>query len=166
MWKLIIMSKWYNNLAGSVLFAVLRPRTKSGLRNSILLMALCTLTISIDLSGFSAPNARKHTMWTVSAPIKSNQPGGLFYAPSMNAELSSDTKWVEVLHTKRVIIKRVTVSVLVAKEKKGKQHPERPRWGKDGRVIAKRKAATKVERRMMMRNRVKVVLDLKLCLLW
>ena len=59
----------------------------------------------------------------------------------MNAELTSDTKQVEVLHVKWVTIKLVTISVLVVKQKQGKQCPERPQCGKDGRVIANRKAA-------------------------
>ena len=100
------MSKWYNSLAGSTSFVQLRPRTKWGLRNSILLTVLCILTISMDLSGFSATSAKKHIMSTVSAPIKTNQPSGPFYVPSMNVRSGENFKRVTHFHLKRVI-KRV-----------------------------------------------------------
>ena len=96
------MSKWYNSLAGSASFAQLRPRTKWGLRNSILLMVLCTLTISMDLSGFFASNARKHITLTVFGQIKSNQLGGPFCAPLMSAGSGEKSKWVtpiKLIHT-------------------------------------------------------------------
>ena len=132
------MSKWYNSLAGSASFVQLRPRTKSGLRNSILLTVLCTLTISMDLSGFSATSAKKHIMSTVSAPIKTNQPSAPFYAPSMNVRSGENFKRVMHFHLKRVI-KRVIFPVLVVKEKQTKKLFKR---GKDGRKIAPRHPAS------------------------
>ena len=132
------MSKWYNSLAGSASFAQLRPRTKWGLRNSILLTVLCTLTILMDLSGFSATSAKKHIMSTVSAPIKTNQPSGPFYAPSMNVRSGENFKQVMHFHLKWVI-KRVIFTVLVAKQKQTKKLFKRE---KDGRKITPRHPAS------------------------
>ena len=138
------MSKWYNSLAGSASFAQLRPRTKSGLRNSILLMALCTLTISMDLSGFFASNARKHITLTVFGQIKSNQLGGPFCAPLMSAGSGEKSKRVTPIKLttqfKRVIFKQVIVPIPVAKQKETKK--KLPHRGKDGRHIGPRRAAS------------------------
>ena len=138
------MSKWYNSLAGSASFAQLRPRTKSGLRNSISLMALCTLTISMDLSGFFASNAIKHITLTVFGQIKSNQLGGPFCAPLMSAGSGEKSKRVTPIKLttqfKRVIFKWVIVLIPVVKQKEMKK--KLPHHGKDGRCIGPRRAAS------------------------
>ena len=46
-------------MAGSVIYAVLRPRTKWGLKCSILVMALCIQMELMVPSGYAAKNARK-----------------------------------------------------------------------------------------------------------
>ena len=80
----------------------------------------------------------------VSALIKKNQPNGPFSALFWNA----NSKRVEVglpkSGVKQVIIKRVTVSVVVIKQKVGKPHPPPPppRRGKDGRRIGVRQKAS------------------------
>ena len=103
-----------------------------------MLTVLCTLTISMDLSGFSATSAKKHIMSTVSAPIKTNQPSGPFYAPSMNVRSGENFKRVMHFHLKRVI-KRVIFPVLVAKQNQTKKLFKR---GKDGRKITPRHPAS------------------------
>ena len=78
----------------------------------------------------------------VSALIKKNLPNGPFSALFWNA----NSKRVEIhlglrkSGVKRVIIKRVTVSIAVVKQKVGKPHP--PPWhGKDGTQIGVRQRA-------------------------
>ena len=138
------MSKWYNSLAGSASFAQLRPRTKSGLRNSISLMVLCTLTILMDLSGFFASNARKHITLTVFGQIKSNKLGGPFCAPLMSVGSGEKSKQVTpiklTIQFKRVIFKWVIIPIPVAKQKEMKK--KIPHHGKDGRRIGPRRAAS------------------------
>ena len=58
----------------------------------------------------------------------------------MNAELSSDRRWVAVLHAKRVTIKQVTKLFPVAKQKQTK--PKCEKKGKDGRRIGVRRQAS------------------------
>ena len=127
-------------MVGNASYALLKQRTKWGLNCSILLMALYTLIVWTVQSGYAARNARKHTMWLVSAQISQNQQNGPFCV----AFLSANSKWVRVdLHVKQVITKRVTVSVVVVKQKKGKPRPQKEeRRGKDGRKIGPRRAAS------------------------
>ena len=107
-------------MAGNASYALLKQRTKWGLNCSILLMALCTLMVWMVQSGYAARNARKHTMWLVSAQISQNQQNGPFCV----AFLSANSKRVRVdLHVKWVITKWVTISVVVVKQKKGKPRP-------------------------------------------
>ena len=114
------------------------------MRNSISLMALCTLTISMDLSGFFASNARKHITLTVFGQIKSNQLGGPFCAPLMSAGSGEKSKRVTPIKLttqfKRVIFKWVIVPIPVAKQKETKK--KLPHRGKDGRHIGPRRAAS------------------------
>ena len=120
-----------NYMVGNVSYAQLRQRTKLDLNCSIFLMALFTSMILMDLSGYSATNARKHTILPVYAQINQNQPYGHFFVPSLNA----NSKWVMAELTKRVT-KWVIFLVLVVKQKKGKPSPPKPvRHGKDGRRI-------------------------------
>ena len=84
-------------------------------------------------------NARKHTILLVSAQIKKNQQNGHFSVPFWNAS----SKRVPESEVKRVIIKRVICSVLVAKQKQGKPRPSKPECrGKDGRKIGLRRVAS------------------------
>ena len=141
----MIMLSVHKCMAGNASFVPLSQRTKLGLNCSILVMALCTLMVLMDRSGYAAINARIDTILLVSARIKKNQPNGPFSALFWNA----NSKWVEVnLHpksgVKRVIIKWVTILVAVVKQKVGKPHPPPPPpWcGKDGRRIGVRQRAS------------------------
>ena len=127
-------------MAGNASYALLKQRTKPGLNCSILLMALCTSMVWMVQSGYAARNARKHTMWLVSAQISQNQQNGPFCV----AFLSVNSKRIRVdLHVKQVITKRVTISVVVVKQKKGKPRPPKEEcWGKDGRKISPRREAS------------------------
>ena len=74
----------------------------------------------MDQSGYAAINARIDTILLVSSLIKKNQPNGPFSALFWNA----NSKQAEVgSGVKRVIIKWVTVTVAVVKQKVGKPHP-------------------------------------------
>ena len=126
-------------MVGNASYALLKQRTKLGLNCSILLMVLYTSIVWMVQSGYAARNARKHTMWLVSAQISQNQQNGPFCV----AFLSANSKRVRVDLPKRVITKRVTVSVVVVKQKKGKPRPQKEeRRGKDGRKIDPRRAAS------------------------
>ena len=127
-------------MVGNATYALLKQRTKWGLNCSILLMALCTLIIWTVQSEYAARNARKHTMWLVSAHISQNEQNGPFCV----AFFSANSKWVRVdLHVKRVITKQVTGSVAVVKQKKGKPRlPKEERQGKDSRKISLRREAS------------------------
>ena len=121
----MIMLSMLKCMAGNASFVPLRQRTKLGLNCSILVMALCTSMVLVDQSGYAAINARIDTILLVSALIKKNQPNGPFSALFWNA----NSKWVEVhlglpkSGVKWVIIKRVTVSGAVVKQKVGKPSP-------------------------------------------
>ena len=83
-------------------------------------------------SGYAASNARKHTMWLVSAQISQNQQNGPFCV----AFLSANSKRVRVDLPKWEFTKQVTVLVAVVKQKKGKPRlPKEESQGKDGRLI-------------------------------
>ena len=124
-------------MVGNASYALLKQRTKWGLNCSILLMALYTSIVWTVQSGYAARNARKHTMWLVSAQISQNQHNGPFCV----VFLSANSKWVDL--PKQVITKRVTVSVVVVKQKKGKPRPQKEEcWGKDSRKISPRRAAS------------------------
>ena len=130
------MSKY---MVGNASYALLKQRTKWDLNCSILLMALYTSIVWMVQSGYAARNARKHTMWLVSAQISQNQQNGPFCV----AFLSANSKQVRVDLPKWVITKQVTVSVVVVKQKKGKPRPQKEeRQGKDGRKIGPRRAAS------------------------
>ena len=123
-------------MAGNASYALLKQRANWGLNCSILLMALCTLMVSMIQSGYAARNARKHTMWLVSAQISQNQQNGPFCV----AFLSANSKRVRVDLPKRVITKQVTVSVAVVQQKKGKPRlPKEESQGNDGRLIGPRR---------------------------
>ena len=104
-------------MGGNASYALLRQRTRWDLNSSILLMVLFIQTVLMVRSGYFAPNARTHTILLVSAPTNQNQQDGPLYAGFWSA----NSKRVKVdLPTKRVIFKRVIVSVAVAKQKVGK----------------------------------------------
>ena len=124
-------------LVGNVSYALLRQRTSLALKVSILQIVLYTPMVLIVPSGFSAINARIHTMSPVCVQINQNQQHGPFYA----ASLSVNRKRVGPDLLKRVV-KRVTVSVLVAKEKKGKPRKLKECRGKDGHKIGIRRQAS------------------------
>ena len=90
-------------MAGSVIYAVLRPRTKWGLKCSISVMALSIWMELMVLSGYAAKNARKPITWNVSLKIKKEKSSPPFFALLMNVEELGG--WGLV---KRVV-KRVTV---------------------------------------------------------
>ena len=127
-------------MVGNASYALLKQRTKWSLNCSILLMALCTSMVWMAQSGYAARNARKHTMWLVSAQISQNQQNGPFCV----AFLSANSKWVRVdLHAKRVITKQVTVLVVVVKQKKAKPRPPKEEHrGKDRWKIGLRREAS------------------------
>ena len=108
-------------MVGNASYALLKQRTKWDLNCSILLMALYTSIVWMVQSGYAARNARKHTMWLVSAQISQSQQNGPFCV----AFLSANSKWVRVDLPKRVITKWVTISVVVLKQKKGKPWPQK-----------------------------------------
>ena len=122
----------------SASYALLRQRTRWGLNCSILLMALSIQTVLMVRSGYFAQNARTHTILLVSAPTNQIQQDG----PLCAGFWSVNSKRVKVDLPKRVI-KWVTISVLVVKQKKGKPRPPKPeRRGKDGRKIGVRRDAS------------------------
>ena len=126
-------------MGGSASYAPLRQRIRWGLNSSILLMVLFTQMVSMVRSGYFAPNARTHTTSPVSAPTNQNQQDGPLYAGFWSVL----SKRVKVDLPKRVIFKRVTVSLPVVKQKQGKPRPPKPeRRGKDGRKIGIRRAAS------------------------
>ena len=126
-------------MVGNASYALLKQRTKWSLNCSILLMALCTLMVLMDQSGYAAINVGKHTICLVSAQITQNQQNYPFSVPFWNA----NSRRVMMPKVKQVMFKRVIVTVLVAKQKKGKPNPIRPEQrGKDGRRIGVRKAAS------------------------
>ena len=93
-------------MAGSVIYAVLRPRTKWGLKCSILVMALCIWIELMVPSGYAAKNARKPITWNVSLKIKKEKSSTPFFALLMNVEELGGrglVKWV---------VKQVTVLTL------------------------------------------------------
>ena len=115
---------------GSAISAPLKQRIKLALKHNILRMTLFILMVLMDPNGFSATNAKKHITSTVYVQTRKNQQNGLSYAVLMSAS------------SKRVMIfylKRVTVLVLVAKQKSMKKKFKR---GKDGRKIGIRRAAS------------------------
>ena len=129
----------YKCMAGNASYALLKQRTKWGLNCSILLMALCTLIVLMDQSGYAAINVGKHTICLVSAQISQNQQNGPFSVAFWNA----NSKQVPESEVKWVMIKWVIGSVLVAKQKQGKPCPSKPeRRGKDGRKIGLRRVAS------------------------
>ena len=126
-------------MVGNASYALLKQRTKWGLNCSILLMALCTLMVLMDQSGYAAINVGKDTICLVSVQISQNQQNCPFSVPFWNANSRRVTK----PKVKWVMFKRVIITVLVAKQKQGKPCPIRPECrGKDGRRIGVRKAAS------------------------
>ena len=90
-------------MAGSVIYAVLRPRTKWGLKCSILVMALRIQMELMVPSGYAAKNARKPITWNVSLKIKKEKSSPPFFALLMNVGGRGPVKRV---------VKRVTVLTL------------------------------------------------------
>ena len=132
-------------LVGNASYALWWLRTKSASKCSILLMALCTPMVSMVPSGFSAPNARIHTMSPVCVQISQNQQNGPLSAVSLNV----NSKRVGLDLSKRVgvdlckrVVKRVIGSILVVRQKKGKPRPDAPHRGKDGCRIGIRRQAS------------------------
>ena len=100
------MPNVWNCMTGSVIYAVLRPRTKWGLKCSILVMALCIRMELMVPSGYAAKNARKPITWNVSLKIKKEKSSPPFFALLMNVEELGGRGLV-----KRVV-KWVTISTL------------------------------------------------------
>ena len=128
------MHNLYNSLVGSVSFALLRPRTKWALKNSIWLTVLFIQTILMEPSGYSVTNARTLTTSTVSVQIWNKTSSGPSCVDFWN--VTSD-------RPKRVIkrvIKRVTIPVFSVPGPKQKNMKKRR--GKDGRVVGQRRAAS------------------------
>ena len=88
------MPNVWNCMAGSVIYAVLRPRTKWGLKCSILAMALCIRMELMVPSGYAAKNARKPITWNVSLKIKKEKSSHPFFALLMNVGDRGPVKWV------------------------------------------------------------------------
>ena len=127
------MPNVWNCMAGSVIYAVWRPRTKWGLKCSILVMALC---IQIELmvpSGYAAKNARKPTTWNVLLKKKEGEIKFPFLCILMNAGGRGLVKRV---------VKLVTVLTLFSVGPRQKTTAKKIRQGKDGRRIAPRKDAS------------------------
>ena len=97
------MPNVWNCMAGSVIYAVLRPRTKWGLKCSILVLALCIQMELMVPSGYAAKNARKPITWNVSLKIKKEKSSPPFFALLMNVGGRGPVKWV---------VKRVTIPTL------------------------------------------------------
>ena len=130
------MPNVWNCMAGSVIYAVWRPRTKWGLKCSILVMALCIRMELMVPSGYAAKNARKPITWNVSLKIKKEKSSPPFFALLMNVEDLGGRDLV-----KRVV-KRVTVLTLFSVGPRQKTTAKKIRQGKDGRRIAPRKDAS------------------------
>ena len=130
------MPNVWNCMAGSVIYAVWRPRTKWGLKCSILVMVLCIRMELTVPSGYAAKNARKPITWNVSLKIKKEKLSSPFFALLMNVEDLGGRGPV-----KRVI-KWVTVLTLSSVGSRQKTSAKKIRPGKDGRRIAPRKDAS------------------------
>ena len=98
------MPNVWNCMAGSVIYAVLRPRTRWGLKCSILVMALYIPMELMVPSGYAAKNARKPITWNVSLKIKKKKSSPPFFALLMNVEelggrglVKRVVKWVTIL---------------------------------------------------------------------
>lgn len=127
------MPNVWNYMAGSVIYAVWWPRTKWGLKCSILVMALCIRMELMVPSGYAAKNARKPITWSVLLNKKKEKSSFPFFALLMNVGGRGSVKRV---------IKRVTVPTLFSVGPRQKTTAKKIRRGKDGRVIAPRKAAS------------------------
>ena len=95
----------WNCMAGSVIYAVLRPRTEWGLKCSILVMALCIQMELMVPSGYAAKNARKPITWNVSLKIKKEKSSPPFFALLINVEKLGG-------RGSSRIVKRVTIPTL------------------------------------------------------
>ena len=120
-------------MAGSVIYAVLRPRTKWGLKCSILVMALCIRMKLMVPSGSAAKNARKPITWNVSLKIKKEKSSPPFFALLMNVGGRDLVKGV---------VKWVTIPTLFSVGPRQKTTAKKIRQGKNGRRIAPRKDAS------------------------
>ena len=123
------MPNVWNCMAGSVIYFVWRPRTKWGLKCSILVMVLCIRMELMVLSRYAAKNARKPITWNVFLK-KSSSP---FFAILMNVGGKGQIKWV---------VKPVTILTLFSVGPKQKTTARKIGQGKDGRWIAPRKDAS------------------------
>ena len=89
------MPNVWHCMAGSVIYVVWRPRTKWGLKCSILVMVLCIPVELMVLSGYATKNARKPTTWNglLKKKEKSSSPS---FAPLMNVGGRGLFKWVTI----------------------------------------------------------------------
>ena len=78
------MPNVWNCIVGSVIYAVWRPRTKWGLKCSILVMALYMQMELMVPSGYAAKNARKPITWNVLLKKKKKKLSSPFFALLMN----------------------------------------------------------------------------------
>ena len=87
-------------MVGSVIYAVLRSRTKWGLKCSILVMALCIQMELMIPSGYAAKNPRKPITWNVSLKIKKEKSSPPFFTLLMNEGgrdlVKRIVKWVTI----------------------------------------------------------------------
>ena len=130
------MSNVLNCSSGSASSAVLRLGTRWGLKCSFLVTVLFTQMESTIESGYSAMDAQRHSIWSVSPLNNLKNSNGPSCVPLMPAGNSLDLKQVT---TSKWVVKQVIFPIAVAKEKVCKKHVKR---SKDGRVIAPRQAAS------------------------
>ena len=129
------MPNVWNCMAGSVIYAVWRPRTKWGLKCSILVMVLCIRMELTVPSGYAAKNARKPITWNVSLKIKKKKSSSPFFVLLMNVEDLGGRGPV------KQVIKRVTIPTLFSVGPRQKTTAKKIRQGKDGRIAPRKDAS-------------------------
>ena len=122
---------------GSVSFVLLRYQTRWGLKCSTLAMGSSTLMVSTKRSGCVAINAKRLSICPVSLKRKKKISNSPSCAGSMS--VGSNQKFKRVGLGLKQVIKWVTFSFLVARQKTTKQKIRR---AKDGRVISPCKKAS------------------------
>ena len=124
---------------GSVLFVLLRHQTRWGLKCSTLAMGSSTLMVSTKRSGCVAINAKRLSICVVSLKRKKKTSSSPSCAGLMS--VGTNPKFKRVGLDLKWVIKRVTFSFLVAKQKTTQKKLRRV---KDGRIIAPAKKASAV----------------------
>ena len=116
---------------GSVSFVLLRHQTRWGLKCSTLVMGSSTLMVSTKRSGCVAINAKRLSICVVSLKKKKKTSSSPSCAGLMS--VGSDPKFKRVGLDLKQVIKSVTFSFLVARQK---TTVKKIRRAKDGRIIA------------------------------